>query len=74
MDARKCHAYELMKGQKIRAYELMDQKIHARADGSEKSSVQTEDVQKPCGRKSSCVGVWKKCGAVKEIAYVKMQT
>ena len=33
-----------------------------RADGSDNSCVQTEDVQKPCGRKSSCVGVWKNGG------------
>ena len=32
------------------------------ADGSENSCVQTEGVQQPCGRKSSCVGVWKNGG------------
>ena len=40
--------------QKSHAYELTDQKIHA---------YKLRDAQKSCGRKSSCVGVWKNGGA-----------
>ena len=74
MDGQKFHAYELMDGQTNHAYKLTDsqadQKIHA---------YKLRMRKKPCGRKSSCVGVWKMVElksfpTVREIACVKMQT
>ena len=53
MDGRKKHVYELTDG---------SENSCARVDGSENSCAQTKEVLKPCGRKSSCVGVWKNGG------------
>ena len=76
----KIHAYELTKGQKNHAYELMDQKIHACELTDQKNQAYKQRMRKSradervlvseCGKSVE----FKSFPTVMEIACVKMQT
>ena len=69
MDDQKSHAYELMNGQKIHAYELTDQKSHAYELRMCKSRADERVLVSECGKMVEL----KSFPRVREIACVKMQ-